>query len=123
MELVWIGSAGLVGVFGRYFIALAMGPRDPGGFPWATFAVNMAGSFLIGLVLAQAGVAGRIPPQTRDALTIGFLGGFTTFSAFSAESFLLLQNGHKTLALIYMALSMVGGLAAIFLGFQVGRLV
>lgn len=91
----------------RYFAA---------GFPGGTLAVNVAGSLLIGLILRLATEPGVIPPETRVFLTVGVCGGFTTFSAFSAESLELLQTGQWGRALIYIAASILLSIGAAALG-------
>jgi CrcB protein len=91
----------------RYFAA---------GFPGGTLAVNVAGSLLIGLILRLATEPGVIPPETRVFLTVGVCGGFTTFSAFSAETLELLQTGQWSRALIYIGASILLSIGAAALG-------
>jgi CrcB protein len=85
-------------------------------FPWATLAVNLLGSLAMGLLagwLARAGDGGE---HWRLLLGVGLLGGFTTFSAFSLELMLLIERGQPGLAFAYALLSVVAGLAALWLG-------
>lgn len=95
------------------------------GFPWGTFIVNVAGSFLIGLLAAffafRAGAAWS--QHTRLFLITGFLGGFTTFSSFSLDFAMLFERGATTQAALYVAASVGISLAAIFLGLFLGRLI
>lgn len=122
MHILAIGVAGLAGVYCRYFVLSLLGPFKPGVFPWSTFVVNLIGSFLIGLVLAFELDRSWITAQDRVILATGFLGGFTTFSAFSSESMGLLTTGHGILAMIYVFSSVVGGIVLAFLGYQAGRI-
>ena len=87
-------------------------------FPWPTLAVNIAGSFLIGLILALSTKEESFLYNWKLFLATGICGGFTTFSAFSLENMELLQNGKYLLAATYIALSVVLGIAAAFAGFK-----
>jgi fluoride exporter len=87
------------------------------GFPIGTLTINVLGCFFIGL--ASKIVTGEL---LRLALITGFLGGFTTFSAFSMETFQLLRNGMVSTAVWYITASNVGGIAAAWAGWQVGKM-
>ena len=93
-------------------------------FPWATLAVNAVGSVLMGLL---AGWLARVGPgngeELRLLLGVGVLGGFTTFSAFSAETAGMIQNGQLTLALAYVAASFAGAVILLFSGLWLARAV
>lgn len=84
-------------------------------FPWATFAVNLVGSFLIGLFYALSAKF-NLPADARLLLTAGFCGGFTTFSTFSNDAMALLQRGDWLTFGIYTTLSVILGIAACLLG-------
>lgn len=116
---LWIGVAGAVGALLRTWIGELL-PHES-GFPIATFTVNMIGTFL--LCLLVTGVVQKISAvkHIQDAMTTGFLGSFTTFSALSIETVLLFENGQFVMGVLYVGLSIVGGLAAGLLGFHVGR--
>lgn len=116
MVWMWIAVAGAGGALARHAVNLAVGARP---FPVATLAINMAGSFLLGLLLHVAG-AGRISPQVATALAVGLLGGFTTYSTFSVEAFTLGRTDRLGLAALYVAVSVVGGLLAAGLGYRLG---
>jgi CrcB protein len=93
------------------------------GFPWGTLGVNLAGSCAIGFVLTLAFERGLVAPGMRLFLVTGVLGGFTTFSAFSWETLVLVRDGHTLAASGYVAGSVLGGLAAAVLGSSLaGRL-
>lgn len=90
-------------------------------FPWATFAVNIVGSFLIGLFYALSAKF-QLPADVRLLLTAGFCGGFTTFSTFSNDSLELLRAGNWSVFVAYALLSVLLGLAACLLGSQLPKL-
>ena len=116
--LVAIGS-GLGGVL-RYLVPCWMGAAK--GFPWATLTVNVVGSLLIGLLsglLARHG--GSSAESVRCFAVVGFCGGFTTFSTFSNETFRLLESSQWLSAAAYVSLSILAGLAAVFLGYAISR--
>ena len=81
-------------------------------FPWGTLGVNLVGSCAIGFVLTLAFERGLVAPGLRLFLVTGVLGGFTTFSAFSWETLVLVRDGHALAATGYVAGSVLGGLAA-----------
>ena len=118
--MIWaIALAGAVGTVTRYLISLWM-PRETGVFPYSTFAINVIGSFLIAFV-ARVLSTPDSNPVLRAALTIGFCGGFTTFSTFSAEFVALLQEGRATRAMTYVVLSVASGAAAVVAGMLLGN--
>jgi fluoride exporter len=115
-----VAIAGAVGAAGRYGLDLAFS-RDAHHIPWVTFAINVGGSFALGVVVA---VLDAHPHGTlRPTVTIGLLGAFTTFSTLSLETYRLLDRGHLALAAAYSAGSLAAGLAALTLGVALGRTV
>ena len=119
-----VALGGAVGAVSRYQLGRAVthwtGPNT--GFPWGTLSANLIGSLAMGLLvgwLARHGGAGQ--ENLRLLLGVGLLGGFTTFSAFSLELVLLMERGSLGLALVYAALSVLAGFAALFLGLSVMR--
>lgn len=106
----------------RYCVQLALHERLlPPAFPWATFVVNVSGSFLIGLFYALSAHF-NLPPEVRLLLTTGLCGGFTTFSTFSNDSLLLLKQGFYGLFFAYVLLSVMLGIAATLAGAACARL-
>jgi len=117
---VALGSA--VGAVARYLCSIGLLQLAGGGFPWGTLAVNVLGSFLIGLFATLTGPGGRLRAgavQWQFVVT-GFCGGFTTFSVFSLETLLLLQGGALGLAALNLSLSVVFWLVAVWAGFRLG---
>ena len=108
--------AGGVGTGLRYLIARWMVGAAGSGFPWGTLTVNLVGSALGGALMHLALTSPSISPAQRVVLTTGFLGGFTTYSAFNSETLAYLHNGSYGLAASYLLLTVVGCLGAGVLG-------
>ena len=116
--LVAVGSA-LGGVL-RYIVSLGLAAQK--GFPWATLSVNVIGSFLIGLISGLlARHFGGNGESVRLFAVVGFCGGFTTFSAFSNETFRLIEGCQWFSAAVYAGVSVLAGLAAVFLGYSISK--
>jgi CrcB protein len=92
--------------------------NGPANFPAGTLIVNIAGCFLIGLLWGLGTRNAALPLQLQALLITGFCGGFTTFSAFTAESLDLMQHNRTGTFLLYASLSIVMGLLATYLGFR-----
>ena len=116
--LVMLGGA--IGAGLRHLaggVALArLGP----GFPWATLFVNLGGGLLIGLLTGWFVRAGANEAM-RLFLGVGILGGFTTFSAFSLETFLMVERGELGIAAAYVGISVIGSVALLFAGLWLMR--
>lgn len=116
--LLWIAAGGALGSVIRALAGWAL----PGKFPWATIAVNLAGSLLIGWLMARmAGWEPAAAARVQAFLVVGFCGGFTTFSAFSWQTLEQMQQGAWGAAALNVLLSVVLCLAAVWLGFRLGR--
>ena len=113
--LVALGS--VIGGEARYLVGVLLQALGP-GFPWATLFVNVTGSFLIGFYAALTGPDGRVfaSSRQRQFVMTGICGGYTTFSAFSLETFQLLRAGHALTALLNFGISIIGWLLAVWLG-------
>lgn len=111
--MVFLG--GSLGAVCRYAVSIRMKRILSSEFPFATFLINLSGSFLLGLLLASG--AGSL---TQLLLGSGFLGGFTTFSTFQIENAALLKNGKYVTLLIYATLSVGLCIAAAFVGYRLG---
>ena len=115
MKLILLAAAG--GAFGsaaRYLVTLLSGQLFGLGFPWGTIAVNIAGSFLMGLVIALGAHKFSLSNEMRVLIATGFLGGFTTFSAFSMDFALLVERRDYGLAGLYAAGSVTLSILALF---------
>lgn len=115
--LVFIGS-GIGGAL-RYLISRLFAATVATSFPLGTITVNIVGCFIIGLVngLFSKGQIGD--EHLRLMLTVGFCGGFTTFSSFINESFMLMQTNEIVSAVMYMLLSIVFGFIALMIGYAI----
>lgn len=102
----------------RYGLTRRIGVAG-GGFPTATFAVNMVGSFVLGFLIGV--LVTRFSNEVRAGLFVGLLGGFTTYSTFAFESVALVRDGTPGIAVFYVVVSVVLGLAAAWLGLSVGE--
>ncbi|MFQ5570714.1 MAG: fluoride efflux transporter CrcB [Rhodothermales bacterium] len=119
-KLLLIAAGGAVGAVLRYVVSGLTYRLFDETFPWGTLAVNLLGSFVIGLVWA---VLERVvlSPKLTTFLFIGVLGAFTTFSTYSLESFHLLRDGEVRLGLVNILASNVLGLALVYVGFVCAR--
>lgn len=114
-----VALGGAIGSVARLGLG-AYAQRFHFAFPWATLGINVAGSFLLG-VLVSIPADSALPPEWRAALTVGFCGGFTTFSTFSYEGLRLLQAGETIRAALYVTSSVLLCMAAVFAGFIASR--
>lgn len=118
---VAIFFGGGIGSALRYAVQLLLHERIVSyNFPWATFGVNIVGSFLIGLFYAVSAKF-NLSDEVRLLLTAGLCGGFTTFSTFSNDNLIMLRNGEWFLCLVYVILSVTLGIAACLLGSSIVR--
>jgi len=125
MQLIFaIAAGGALGAVARHYashvVAVSVGDR---GFPFGTFAVNIIGSLLMGVLISAFALKFQASQELRAFLTVGLLGGFTTFSTFSLEGALLIQRGDWQSAALYMGGSLVLGLAFLFAGMWVGKVI
>jgi fluoride exporter len=116
--LLPVMAGGAIGAALRYGTGLVLTGRS--SWPWGTFAVNLAGGFAMGL-LAALMLRGSASEDLRLFAGVGVLGGFTTFSAFSLESFAMIERGQWGLAGGYAIASVAGSVAALAIGFWIAR--
>jgi len=121
MKLIFIIGIGSFfgGVF-RYLLSLLIQTKITTNFPLGTLAVNIIGCFFIGIVLGIF-EKGQISHEWKLFLATGLLGGFTTFSAFSGETFMLFREGYIGYALIYILASVLLGLLATYLAYSLTK--
>ena len=112
--LVWVGIGGAAGACARFLVSTWL--FVPGQFPWPTLVINIAGSLGIGVIWGLAGQQAWFDQWGRYLLVVGLLGGFTTFSAFSLEVVGLVEGGRAAQAIGYVAASLIGCVAAAWLG-------
>lgn len=117
---VWIGVAGFFGSIARYAVSGAVS-RVNESFPWGTFAVNITGSFVLGFLVAAFAHRFVVHPDLRIAVTVGFLGAYTTFSTLALETFGFAETRAWGWATTNIILSVAAGLAAVWLGTLAGR--
>ena len=113
-QLILVGAGGAAGSILRFSVSLISARLVNSGFPIATFCANVTGCLLIGFFSAT--FPGEDAKDIRLLLTTGFCGGYTTFSAFSAENLKLLQSGQTMSAAVNILASVVAGIAAVLFG-------
>ncbi len=111
-----IGSGSFIGGISRFMLSRYIQNSISSSFPYGTFAVNIIGCFLAGLILGIAGRGNLISPEWRMFLTIGFCGGFTTFSTFATENTALIKDGNIMLFAIYAGLTVFIGILSVYAG-------
>ncbi|SFH24929.1 CrcB protein [Desulfotomaculum arcticum] len=118
MRFLSVGMGGIFGALARYAVSLLL--NDKGLLPWGTFAVNVAGCFFIALFLTL--VLHKLSGQSFFVLAVatGFIGSFTTFSTLSVEGIVLFQSS-ALLALLYLGLTLLGGLVFTWFGYAAGQ--
>ena len=118
--LAAIGVGGTLGTLARYAFERSV-VADPSGIPWATLSVNVIGSFVLGVVVTL--VTERWPRDRylRPLVAVGFCGGFTTFSTLAVEIDQRIQHGHGVVAVVYLVVTLVAGLAAALAGISAAR--
>jgi CrcB protein len=116
---VGLALAGALGVLSRHAVQRLV-PR-PGTMPWGTFIVNVSGAVVLGLLVTVVARRGPVPLWLQEISFVGFLGGYTTFSALSAETFLMIESRHYALAAAYSIGTVIAGVAGVLLGVLAGR--
>jgi CrcB protein len=110
-----VAAGGLIGVLARYGLGTTVSVDNQ---PWMIFAINMAGSFVLGAAMPWSET---LSDPVRAGIAVGFCGGFTTFSTVSVQVFLDARSGDTSFALIYLGATIAGGLIAAALGYYTGR--
>ena len=116
-----VAAGGALGSLARYLLSGQVGRLLGIGFPWGTLVVNILGSFVMGVLVELLALRWSVSPELRAFLTVGILGGFTTFSAFSLEVALLLERGQTVAAATYVVASVALSVGALFLGLMLLR--
>ena len=116
-----VACGGALGAMGRHLISGQVMRWAGGGFPWGTLTVNVAGSFLLGLLVEYLAQRWPATQEIRGFLVVGVLGGFTTFSAFSLDAVLLLERGSLTPAFAYIGGNVLLSIGGMFAGLLLFR--
>lgn len=124
LNILFVGVGGFFGSIGRYLLSGAVYQLFPNlHFPIGTTVVNVSGCFLIGFISALVEVRNLLSPEVRVFLLIGMLGGFTTFSTFGYETIALLRDGAFFSGLANVLIQVVVGISAVWLGYNIVRLI
>ncbi len=119
--LIAVALGGALGSLLRYVVASAIQTPASAGYPWGIFLVNVSGGFLMGVIVEASALKLQLSPELRAFLTVGILGGYTTFSTFSLDSVLLIQRGAYASAAAYIVGSTALSIAALFAGLALVR--
>lgn len=115
MLYLYLSAGGVIGTLARYGLSKWIPTWAGTGFPWHTFAINLAGSLILGFAM-RAFETLPVTTEVRGFIAVGFCGAFTTFSTFSFETVKLMQDGHWGRASLYAAGSVAVGLLAVLAG-------
>jgi len=119
--IIWVGLGGFAGTVLRWMIGAWTLKHLPSGFPYGTLTVNLLGALAIGCLYGFFERQNIPVSDWRSVLPVGVCGGFTTFSAFTMENILLLREGHYQMAIFYIFISLLLGLAMTFGGYMFTR--
>jgi fluoride exporter len=122
-SIMLIGSGGFIGSVSRFLASRYIQNTMLSSFPWGTFLVNITGCFLIGIFYGISERSDILTTEWRLFLTVGFCGGFTTFSTFAQENIGLLRDGELYYFLLYTGLSIFIGLSATFFGSLITKII
>ena len=121
INIALVATGGAIGSVFRYLVGVWSMRLEGPNFPWGTLAVNIVGSFLIGLLVELVARRLNASIEMRLFLVTGVLGGFTTFSSFSLDAVSLFERGALGLSAFYILASLVVSIAAVFAGLALGR--
>lgn len=122
MQLAWVAAGGALGACSRYWLSAWIYQRTQSDFPWGTLIVNVAGSFLFGILFVVIFSLSTLKEPMRLLVLVGFLGAFTTFSTFSFETVRLLEQGQLLLAVANLLASGFCCVLGLWLGMGITRL-
>ncbi|UTW04990.1 fluoride efflux transporter CrcB [Amphritea atlantica] len=122
LHLFSVAAGGAAGALARYWVSAFLVNNAQFRLPYGTMLCNVLGSFLMGIFFVLIMEKARISPELRPILMVGFLGAFTTFSTFSLEAVTMLQEGHIMSAAIYILMSVVLCMVALYSGLWFTRL-
>ncbi len=120
--LLLVGTGGFLGTVARFLTSRYFAAYFPSSFPYGTFVVNVVGCFLIGLIYGISEKGNFMSTEWRLILTVGFCGGFTTFSAFAAENIAMLRDTEYFNFFLYTGSSIFIGLLATYAGIMITKI-
>lgn len=120
-RILAVFCGGFFGTLARYFLSTAIQDWFGKGWPYDILLINLTGALLLALLTTLADAALLIGPTRRLLLTTGFMGAYTTFSSLALGDILLFNKGQLLPALLYLALSLAGGICAVLLGDRLGQ--
>lgn len=123
LKIVAVAAGGSIGATARYLVSVWAAERFGAGFPYGTLIVNVIGCFIIGVFMTMTTERFIVSPYWRLLITVGFVGGLTTFSSFSYETFRLLEDSDMIMALYNIGLNLLLGFLATWVGIGVARLI
>ncbi|AHF08926.1 MULTISPECIES: fluoride efflux transporter CrcB [Dehalobacter] len=123
MNVFSVAMGGALGAVARYGLGIWISNKWTHDFPLHTFLINITGAFLLGFLNTLFLDKLTLSPEMRLAMTVGFLGAFTTFSTFGYETIMLLKDGNILTAGIYTLVSIIIGFLGVFLGMGLARLI
>ena len=119
--LLSVAAGGAVGALGRYLVMSGVGHWLGSGFPYATLAVNIIGSFILGVLVEIMALSWSPNPEVRAFIVVGILGAFTTFSTFSLDTVALIERGAFLVTLVYIGASVIICVSGFFAGMHLIR--
>jgi CrcB protein len=119
--IVGVAIGGALGASARWLLDRFLEQHTESVFPWSTFAINVTGCFVIGVVIETLVDRHHLPAWVRVGLVVGVLGGYTTFSTFAQEAFSLIESSDIGIALVYATASVGTGVLAVYGGTLLGR--
>ena len=121
--LVFVAVGGALGAMARYLTVFGVGRLLGTGFPYGTLAVNILGSFILGVLVETFALKWHVSQELRAMIVVGMLGAFTTFSSFSLDAILQLERGHLGGAAVYILSSVTFSVLGLFAGLRLMRVV
>lgn len=122
MKYLMIGIGGFLGSIARFWLGSYIDAKMGSRFPFGTLVINCTGSFAVGFIVTLLGEHAHWSPNWRYLIPIGFIAAYTTFSTFEYETFRVMQSGELLLAFLNVAVSVIVGFFAVWLGIVAGRL-
>ena len=122
LKILIVAVTGGLGSVARYLLSTGVQSRTWRALPLGTFCVNVVGCFIAGIAVAAFAARSPVREEYRLAVLTGFLGGFTTFSAFGVETFALMRSGRAGAAALNVTASIALGLCGVWLGYKLGTL-